>query len=117
MGRAMADHSFDSIEATLKRTVAALREAGLPFLLGGSLASWARGGPETRKDLDFMVKPGDAERALEVLKEAGMRTERPPEEWLFKAWDGELCVDLIYGPRGVEIDDEVIARGDELHEL
>ncbi len=39
MGRAMADHSFDSIEATLKRTVAALREAGIPFLLGGSLAS------------------------------------------------------------------------------
>src|SRR4051794_9070256 len=117
MGRAMADHSFDSIEATLKRTVAALREAGIPFLLGGSLASWARGGPETRKDLDFMVRREDAERALEVLADTGMRPERPPEEWLFKAWDDELCVDLIYAPRGVEIDDEALARGDELHVL
>lgn len=117
MGRAMADHSFDSIEATLKRTVAALREAGLPFLLGGSLASWARGGPETRKDLDFMVKREDAERALEVLTEAGMRPERPPEEWLLKAWDGEVCVDLIYEPRGTKVDDDVISRGEELHVL
>ena len=33
-----------SIEASLKRTVAALREAHVPFLLGGSLAVWARGG-------------------------------------------------------------------------
>jgi putative nucleotidyltransferase-like protein len=113
----MADHSFDTIEATLKRTVAALREAGLPFLLGGSLASWARGGPETRKDLDFMVKPEDAERALDVLAETGMRPERPPEEWLFKAWDGELCVDVIFEPRGVRIDDEAIARGEDLHVL
>jgi Uncharacterised nucleotidyltransferase len=113
----MADHSFEAIEATLKRTVAALRDAGIPFLLGGSLASWARGGPETRKDLDFILKRDDAERALEVLEEAGMRSERPPEDWLFKAWDGELCVDLIYEPRGLEIDDEVIARGEELHVL
>jgi hypothetical protein len=113
----MGDHSFESIEATLKRTVAALRDAGIPFLLGGSLASWARGGPETRKDLDFMVKREDADRALEVLAEAGMRPERPPEEWLLKAWDGELCVDLIFEPRGVEIDDDVIARGEELHVL
>jgi len=113
----MADHSFDAIEATLKRTVAALREAEIPFLLGGSLASWARGGPETRKDLDFMVRRDDAERALQVLAEAGMRPERPPEEWLLKAWDGELCVDLIHGPRGLELDDEALARGEELHVL
>src|SRR3954447_13343773 len=102
----MADHSFESIEATLKRTVAALREADVPFLLGGSLASWARGGPETRHDLDFVVKRDDADRALEALAEQGMRPERPPEEWLYKAWDGEVCVDLLFEPRGLEIDDQ-----------
>src|SRR3954453_1653035 len=98
MGRAMADHSFDSIEASLKRSVAALRDAGIPFLLGGSLASWARGGPETRHDLDLIIKPDDAEQALEALQQAGMRTERPPEEWLLKAYDGDTLVDLIYCP-------------------
>ena len=113
----MADHSFEAIEATLKRTVAALREAEIPFLLGGSLASWARGGPETRRDLDVIVRPKDAERALEALVAVGMRPERPPEEWLLKAWDGDVLVDLIFGPRGLEVDDEVLARGDELHVL
>ena len=105
------------IEATLKRAVAALRDSGIPFLLGGSLASWARGGPETRHDLDLMVKPEDAERALDALSEAGMRPERPPEEWLLKAWDGEMLVDLIFEPKGIRVTDDLIARGEELDVL
>jgi putative nucleotidyltransferase-like protein len=111
------DQSFQAIEATLKRATAALRDAEVPFLLGGSLASWARGGPETRHDLDLMVKPQDAERALEVLTDIGMRPERPPEGWLFKAWDGEVLVDLIFAPKGLEMTDEVMARGDEFDVL
>jgi hypothetical protein len=104
-----------SLEASLKKTVAALREADVPFLLGGSLAMWARGGPETHHDLDFVIKPEDADRALGVLAEAGMRPEKPPEEWLHKAWDGDVLIDLIFAPRGLEVTDEVIERGDLLH--
>jgi hypothetical protein len=108
---------FDRIGATLKRVVAALRDAGIPFLLGGSLASWARGGPETRHDLDLMVRPEDAERALDALEDAGMRPERPPEDWLYKAWADDVLVDVIFGPRGLEMTSEVIARGEQLHVL
>jgi hypothetical protein len=109
-----ADESpFADIEHALKRSAAALRRAEIPFLLGGSLASWARGGPETRHDLDLMIKPEDAERALEVLREEGMRPERPPEDWLVKAWDGDVLVDLIFYPKGMPIDDEVMARGED----
>ena len=104
--------SFAKIEHALKRAAAALREAQVPFLLGGSLASWARGGPETRHDLDLMIKPADVDRALAALEEAGMRTERPPEDWLVKAYDGDVLVDLIFHPMGLEITDEVIERGD-----
>jgi hypothetical protein len=104
-----------SIEASLKRTVAALREADVPFLLAGSLAVWARGGPETQHDLDFVIKPEDADRALGVLEDAGMRTEKPPEEWLHKAWDGDVLIDLIFAPRGLKVTDEVIDRGELLH--
>jgi len=104
-----------SIEASLKKTVAALREAQVPFLLGGSLAVWARGGPETQHDLDFIIKAEDADRALAVLADAGMRPEKPPEEWLHKAWDGDILIDLIFAPRGLEVTDEVIERGDLLH--
>jgi Uncharacterised nucleotidyltransferase len=109
------EHPRPAIEASLKKAVAALREAGIPFLLGGSLAVWARGGPEARHDLDFMIKPEDAERAMAALADTGMRVEKPPEEWLHKAWDGDVLIDLIYAPRGLEVTDEVIARGDMLH--
>jgi hypothetical protein len=106
-----------AIEASLKKAVAALRDAEVPFLLAGSLAVWARGGPETLHDLDFVVKEEDVERAAEVLAGAGMRPEKPPEEWLWKAWDGDVLIDLIFRPRGLEVTDEVIERGELLHVL
>ena len=109
--------SFADIEATLKRAAAALTRAGIPFLLGGSLASWARGGPETRHDLDLIVKPSDAPRALDALVEEGMRAEQPPEEWLLKAWDGDTLVDLIFEPSGLEVTDDVLERGEEMDVL
>jgi hypothetical protein len=108
---------FSAIEHALKRSAAALRRADIPFLLGGSLASWARGGPETTHDLDLMIKPEDADRALEVLREEGMEPERPPEDWLVKAWDSGTLVDLIFYPKGMPIDDEVIGRADVLSVL
>jgi hypothetical protein len=111
------EHPFPSIEAALKRAVAALRDAEIRFLLAGSLAVWARGGPETRHDLDFVLRREDAERALEVLEGTGMRPERPPEEWLYKAWDGDVLIDLIFHPRGLEVDDELLDRGEDLHVL
>jgi hypothetical protein len=109
----VSDHPFDDIEATLKKSVAAFREANVPALLAGSLAVWARGGPEARHDLDFVVKPEDAERALQALEDVGMKAERPPEGWLLKAWDGEVLVDLIYEPRGLVVDDELMRRAEE----
>jgi hypothetical protein len=111
------EQPFSDLEATLKRTAHALRAADIPFLLGGSLASWARGGPESRHDLDLMIREADAEPALAALEAAGMRPEHPPEEWLVKAWDGDVLVDLIFSPKGLPIDDEVLARGETMSVL
>jgi hypothetical protein len=111
------EQPFSDLEATLKRTAQALRAADIPFLLGGSLASWARGGPESRHDLDLMIREQDAEPALAALEAAGMRPEHPPEEWLVKAWDGDVLVDLIFSPKGLPIDDEVLARGETMSVL
>jgi hypothetical protein len=113
----VSSEPFEEIGETLKKAASALREADIPFLLGGSLASWARGGPETFKDLDFMLKPEDAERALETLGKIGMRTEKPPEGWLYKAYDRDVLIDLIFEPRGLDMTDEVIARGEQLEVL
>jgi hypothetical protein len=109
----VSEQPFADIEATLKKSVAAFREAEVTALLAGSLAVWARGGPETRHDLDFVVKPEDAERALKALEDVGMTPERPPEGWLLKAWDGDVLVDVIFEPRGLVVDDDLIARGEE----
>jgi len=103
---------FEAIERTLRRAAAALHDDGVPFLLGGSLAVWVRGGPESCNDLDLMVRREEAEDALAALERAGMRAERPPEGWLYKAWDGEVLVDLIFGPKGLVIDDDAFARSE-----
>ena len=110
---AETETQFEQLLETLKRAAAALREAEVPFALGGGIAIWARGGPETEHDLDFFLKPDDAERALEALAEAGFLPERPPEGWLYKAWDGAVMVDLIFEPTGVTVDDEFLARAPE----
>jgi hypothetical protein len=107
-------NDLNGMMTTLKRSAAALRDAGVPFLVAGGVASWVRGGPPTDHDLDFLIKPEDAERALAVLTEAGLRPERPPEDWLFKAYDGDVMVDLIFNPAGLEMTDEVIDRGEAL---
>lgn len=109
--------SFAPLAETLKKASAALRGADVPFMLGGSIACWARGGPESTHDLDFMIRPEDVERARRALADVGMRTESPPEEWLVKAWDGEVLVDLIHQATGLPIDDDALARADEMSVL
>jgi len=99
---------------SLKRSIAALERQEIPYVLGGGLGCWARGGPPSSNDIDLMLKPEDAERAQEALAEAGMRPDTPPEQWLRKAWDGDILIDLIYEPSGMTIDDEVIARGERM---
>jgi hypothetical protein len=112
--RVAENELFERIKETLKRAAGALRAADVPFLLGGGLAVWARGGPATGHDLDLMIRPEDADRALEVLEQAGMRPEKPPEGWLYKAWDGDILVDLIFEPVGEPIDDRMFGRAEEL---
>jgi hypothetical protein len=106
--------SFEDIQSSLKRAVSALKEGEIEFMLGGSLACWARGGPESTNDLDFFVKPDDAAQALEALAAAGMRTERPPEDWLLKAWDGNVLVDVIFAPLSLSVDDELMSNAERM---
>ena len=105
---------FDSILAAMRKAAGALQQAKVPFLLGGGLACWARGGPPTDHDVDFLVRPTDAEAGLEALATAGLETERPPEHWLLKAYDDGILVDLIFEPSGLRVDDAMFERAEEL---
>jgi Uncharacterised nucleotidyltransferase len=98
----------------MKRGAGALQEAGVPFLLGGGLACWARGAPKTEHDVDFLVRPDDAERAQQALVSVGMRPEKPPEGWLLKVYDEDVLIDLIFHPQGGPIDDAAFERADDL---
>jgi hypothetical protein len=108
------EEAFDRLVETTRKAGAILRDAGVQYALGGGLASWARGGPKTEHDIDFFVKPEDAERALAALADGGFRPERPVEEWLLKAYDGDLLVDLIFSPASGDVDDELLGRADDL---
>jgi len=111
----MANGSFEAIRESLKRAAAVLRDAGVPFALGGGLAAWARGGPESDHDLDLMVKPDDAVSAIAAFADAGLRTERPPEGWLYKAYDDNgVMIDVIFRPASGPITDEMLERADVL---
>jgi hypothetical protein len=93
--------SFEELIEAMKSAAGSLQERGIPFAVGGGLAAWAHGGPRSEHDVDLIVLPEDAEQALQALADAGMRVERPPEGWLFKAWhpNGAL-IDLIFAPAG-----------------
>jgi hypothetical protein len=104
----------ETLAQSLKRAASALEAESVPYLLGGGLGCWARGGPPSSNDIDLMIEREQAERALGTLAAAGMRTEKPPEQWLFKAWDGDVLIDLIFEPSGVRITKEVLERGEEL---
>jgi Uncharacterised nucleotidyltransferase len=112
-GYVRAVPEFDDIAETMKKAAGALRDDEIPFVLGGGLAAWARGGPSSDHDVDFLVKPDDAERAVKALEGIGMQIEKPPEGWLLKAYDGDVMVDVIFDPASGPVSDELLERGEE----
>src|SRR5436190_13985777 len=105
----MPEPTFEELLDAMKTGAGALQRKEIPFVLGGGLAAWARGGPKSEHDVDFMIRPQDADAALDAMEEAGLRTERPPEGWLYKAWhENGTLIDLIFAPSGGPITDETI---------
>lgn len=114
MGGSHQPNETVAIAETLKRVAAALRGAEVDFALAGSTAAWAHGGPPPLHDLDIAVAHEDAERGLEALAACGMRTERPPEGWLLKAWNDDVLVDLIWELSGLPAPPELFERCEEI---
>jgi hypothetical protein len=110
----MPESSFPELIEAMKAAAGILSSAEIPFVLGGGLSAWSRGGPRSEHDVDFLLKPEDAEKALEAFRREGWRVERPPEGWLYKTWhDNGALVDLIFNPASGPITDEMIDRAPE----
>jgi hypothetical protein len=74
-----------------------LQAGGVRFLVGGAYAfTPVTGIPRSTKDFDVFVAKTDIRRALDVLSDAGFRTELTFPHWLGKAYCGTDFVDLIF---------------------
>ena len=93
------DEQFEELLTAMRIAAATLRDGGVPFALAGGLAVYARGGPPTEHDVDFLIREDDRDQAAELLAAAGFRIELPPEGWLLKAFDErDAMIDLIFRP-------------------
>ena len=105
----MPHRADEGLVNTLKKVASVLKQAEIPFALGGSFAVYAHGGHSSDHDVDFLIREQDRERALAELGAVGFVAEQPPEDWLVKVFDGELMVDLIYRPVEKPVTDATLA--------
>jgi Nucleotidyl transferase of unknown function (DUF2204) len=101
------------------KSVAALLNAKVPFLVGGAYVVEVYTGVSRRtKDFDVCIRPQDVNAALDVLARAGYNTEVTSPHWLAKAKRGRDYIDLIFraGNGLCEVDDSWFDRARD-HDL
>lgn len=115
MSEALLHAPDDTGAADIYRSVLwHLREAGIPYLVGGTYALEHHAGLiRNTKDLDLFVRRADWSRVEESLAPHGLTCELVFSHWLGKATAGERFVDLIFaGGNGlIEVDDDWLRHG------
>ena len=88
-----------------------LKEAGVPYMVGGGVAVWAYGRRRATKDIDLFIPPKIPYVALDALGKRGFFTRDSDAGWLYKAYKQEILIDLIVWTTGnIRVDDETFAR-------
>src|SRR5216110_2025681 len=98
------------------RSVTALQDANVPFLIGGAYVVEVYAGVSRRsKDFDLYVRPHHVEGAIDALARAGCKTENTFPHWLAKAGRGREYIDLIFraGNGLCEVDDSWFERAQD----
>jgi len=96
-----------------RRSVVALQDTDIPFLIGGAYVVEAYAGVSRKtKDFDLYLRPQHVDLALDVLKRSGYKTKKTFPHWLAKAGRGRDHVDLIFraGNGLCEVDDTWFER-------
>jgi Nucleotidyl transferase of unknown function (DUF2204) len=95
--RAAAERSKRKEDRFHRRSVLALQNAEIPFLIGGAYVVEVYAGVSRQtKDFDVYLRPRHIDSALGALRRAGYKTEKTFPHWLAKAERGRDCVDLIF---------------------
>jgi hypothetical protein len=95
--------SCTQLREALRGAASALKENGPRFALAGGYALWTYGAPEPSHDVDLVVAESDVPNAVATLMDAGFAVEHPPEDWLFKARNGDTVVDVLHRLNGVRV--------------
>jgi hypothetical protein len=106
--------AFQEQREVLKSVATSLKRESIPFALAGGYAVWARGGPESDHDVDFVVRPEDADVARKVLLRDGHDPVDSKEDWLDKVGLNGIVVDVIHRLPTGDVTDETFARCDLL---
>ncbi len=116
---AAEEPTFDppELRAALKAAASALKRDGVPFALAGGYALWVHGAPEPSHDVDFVVAEADVDAAIDSLGAADFRIERPPEDWLFKAYLDDTLVDVLHRLQGVVVEPALVELATEFEVL
>jgi hypothetical protein len=110
-GEVTEDEDPDLFLRVLGDAVGALDQEDLPHAVFGSIAAAVYGRPTASGDIDFLVQPGDADRALKALARAGFDTEETDPSWIYKGVREGVLVDVIFKVRGgLYLDDEMLAH-------
>ncbi|MFJ8595278.1 nucleotidyltransferase family protein [Streptomyces sp. NPDC093598] len=98
-----------------KQVGALLKRKGHLFALAGSVAAYAHGGEKNlQHDVDFAIRPEDAEAVAATLHEAGLTVYTPPEDWLIKATCFGQPVDIIFELAHRPVGADMLERAEEL---
>lgn len=107
-------HPFRDQRETLKSAATAMKRAEIPFALAGGYAAWARGGPESTHDVDFVVTPDAMKAALAALVDEGHDLVEAPEDWLAKVRRNGVTVDVIHRLPMGDVDEAMLERASEV---
>jgi predicted nucleotidyltransferase len=99
-----------------RKSMAALQDANVPFLIGGAYVVEAYAGISRRsKDFDVYIRPHHVDIAIDALARAGYKTEKTFPHWLAKAGCGRDYIDLIFraGNGLCDVDDSWFERAQD----
>ena len=101
----------DTLHVVFGEAVDVLEACDVPYVVIGGLASAALGRPRASSDIDILVTPQDARRALEALARVGFDTDETNPHWIFKAIKQHVLLDLLFKMKAdIYLDAEMLAR-------
>ena len=101
------------LRSALKQSASALKADGVPFALGGGYALWVAVRQSRSTTSTWWFPKRTCRQPWILCPRHGFRIDRPPEDWLFKAYLDDDLVDVLHRLAGVPVERSLIATATE----